>query len=457
MRNKDKHMARTDQGLIPEARADDANLTLETELVVAIFRTALILLAGLASFLGVTSLTLRLAMGISVGVAAIYNLVIIILATRRVSLQSRHQVMILLDILVITAWVYFTWGTGPFETTSPLFPFYYVVLIICAMWFGVTGAVAGAGLISVLYLLLVYHMGGMDPLLLVDAVYRQVIYLFMIALLSGYLVDAHKRELEQLTRSKVLLAQYQERFRAAQEMYDLLVPAQPPHMPGLDIGARWRPALREGAGDFYDVIPLDSGRVVITIADVSGKHMRGAIKLPLFKAAFLATAQVWDDPGQILSHVNRIVYPLLQPEMFISACVIILDLDNHRLLYANAGQDPPVFVRGNATHEMVLLETGGLVLGVDANAGYPTEEQRLEPGDTLCLYTDGVIEARDQDGKEFGYLSLEGRIQAGVALDLSAQAIADNVFEAVHQHFHGVRQRDDITLVVLRYRPQERV
>jgi len=438
-----------------DSRAVFPRLPLESELVVAIFRTALILLAGLASFLGVTSHTLRLAMGISVGTAAIYNLIIIILATKRVFLPGQRRVMLLLDILVITAWVYFTWGTGPFETTSPLFPFYYIILIIAALWFGVTGAVTVAGLISALYLLLVYHMGGMDPLMLVDAVYRQVIYLFMIALLSGYVVDTHKRERDQWTRSQVLLAQYQERFRAAQEMYELLVPAQTPQVPGLELGARWRPALQEGGGDFYDVIPLDSGRVVITIADVSGKHTRGVIKLPLFKAAFMATAQVWDDPGQILSQVNRIVYPLLQPEMFISACVIILDLDRHRLYYANAGQDPPVFVR-DRTREIVLLETGGVVLGVDATASYPTEEQHLEPGDTLCLYTDGVVEARDPEGNEFGHPSLEARVQAGVAVGLTADAIAENIFDAVNQHIRGERRRDDTTLVVLRYRPEER-
>ena len=446
--------------MAPREHGADANppaaytrFPLESELVVAIFRTALILLAGLASFLGVTTHAMRLAMGASVGTAAIYNLIVIILAARRVYLPGQRRLMLVLDILLVTTWVYFTWGSGPFEAASPLFPFYYVLLIVSALWFGVMGAVTAAASIAVLYLGLVYLVSGMDAMLMVDAIYRQVVYLFLVALISGYVVDTHKREREQWTRSQVLLAQYQERFRAAQEMYELLVPAQAPRVPGLDLGARWRPALQEGGGDFYDVVQLASGRVVIAIADVSGKFTRGAIKLPLFKAAFLATAQVWDDPGQVLSQVNRIVYPLLQPDMFISACVLTIDMAHRRLYYANAGQDPPVFVRDH-TRKTVLLETGGLVLGVDQDAAYPTEEQRLEPGDTLCLYTDGVVEARSPEGTEFGYGALEARVQAGVAVGLRADAIADNIFEAVNEHIRGGRRHDDTTLVVIRFRPE---
>ena len=279
--------------------------------------------------------------------------------------------------------------------------------------------------------------------------------MFLIALVTGYMVDIHKREREQWTRSQVLLAQYQERFRAAQEVYELLIPAETPQIRGLDLAARWRPALQEGGGDFYDVIRLSDQRIVITIANVSGKYMRGAIKLPLFKAAFLATAQVWEDPGQVLSQVNRIVYPLLQPDMFISACVVVINLEHHRLLYANAGQDPPVFVRAQ-TRDTVLLETGGLVLGIEEHATYPTEETVLEPGDTLCFYTDGVTEARNPLAEEFGFHNLEARVQSGVAVGLPAEAIAANIFDAVNQYTRGQARHDDITLVVVRYRPDAR-
>ncbi len=445
-------MARAPENPVASARVTYHSVQQESEVVVAIFRTALILLAALAASLGVAEAP-SLAMRASVLGALIYNFVVIYLALRRIRVRGQRQVMVLIDILLVTAWIYFTWGTGPDKAPSPLFPFYYQIIIMAALWFGVRGALTGTSLIAALYLLVVALMNDYDAMTLVDALYRQIVYLFLAALAAGYVVDTHKREREQWTRTQVLLAQYQERFRAAQEVYELLIPAQLPHIPGLEIAARWRPALQEGGGDFYDVIPLEHGRVVITIADVSGKSVRGAIKLPLFKAAFLATAQVWDDPGQVLSQVNRIVYPLLQPEMFITACVIMIDLEQRRLRYASAGQDPPVYLRAHA-HEPVLLESGGLVLGIDEHAVYPMEEQTLEPGDTLCLYTDGITEARHPEEGEFGAQNLEARVQAGVAVGLSAEAIVDNIFEAVQQYTRGERHRDDMTLLVARYLPE---
>ena len=436
-------------------RATFSGLQQESELVAALLRTALIILAVFAPALGESAPVPRLAMQLSVIAASLYNAIIIVLYWRRVHIRGLRELMVVGDILLVTVWVYFTWNMGPGEIGSPLFPFYYVVIIISALWFGVSGVLSAAGLISALYLLATYHASGGDPFALIDAFYRQIIYLFLVGIAVGYLVDTHRREREQWTRSQVLLAQYQERFRAAQEVYELLIPPHAPQVPGLELAALWRPALQEGGGDFYDVVTPAPERVVLTIADVSGKFSRGALKLPLFKAAFLATAQVWEDPGEVLTQVNRIVYPFLQPEMFISACVVVVDFARHRLTYANAGQDPPIFVR-EATRDTIELSTGGLVLGIDAAATYQTEELALGAGDTLCLYTDGITEARNPQGDEFGYDNLTARLQAAVALGLPAEGIADNIFDAVSRFVRGEARHDDMTLLVLRYRPDER-
>jgi len=413
----------------------------------------LIFLAALAAALG-SATAIRLEMRVSIFAAIIYNAVLFILALLRIRIHAQRQVMLVLDVLLVTTWVYFTWGTGLDAGISPLVPFYYLIIIVGALWFGITGALVTAAGVAALYLILIYHFSEGDALAMVEAIYRQIIYLFLVALASGYVVDTHKREREQWARSQVLLAKYQERFRAAQEMYELLIPAELPKIAGLELAARWRPALREGGGDFYDVIPLADGRILLAIADVAGKSTRGVIKLPLFKAAFVAASQVWDDPGQILSRVKHIVYPQLQPDMFISACVLIVDQQRHLLSYANAGQDPPIFAR-NRTRETMQLETNGLVLGIDPEAIYPTDEQTLEPGDTLCLYTDGITEARDANGEEFGFQNLEARMLAGVAIGLSLESIVDNIFDAVQQHAHAESRHDDTTLLMVRFRPDE--
>jgi len=438
-------------------RATTISLQQESELIVAILRAALTMLAAFTNFLLPQELGdhhTQLLSGIfqlSIVFAVAYTGLVFLLHWLRWRPRGLRHVMAILDILLVTVWVYATWQTGLHGNGSILFPFYFVLIITNALWFGVAGALGSAILILCLYLGLIYLGSNYNVTDIVEALYRNGIYLFLVAIVTGYLVDTHKREREMWTRSQVLLAQYQERFRAAQEVYDLLLPTATPTLTGIEVGARWRPVLQEGGGDFYDVIPLEDGRVVLTIADVSGKHMRGAIKLPIFKSAFVACAQVWDDPGAILSQVNRIVYPLLQPDMFISACVMVLDPARARFAYANGGQDPPLLIRARG-NEIVPLDAGGLVLGVDAHAAYPTGAQTLEPGDTLCLYTDGITEARSALGVEFGDDSLIARARAGVGIDLSAEAIADNIFDAVNTYIQGAARRDDQTLVVVRYR-----
>ncbi len=438
----------------PPLHATMHGLQQESALIVAILRAALTMLAAFAlQFISLAPQSSR-TMQMTILAAIVYTGVVFLFHALRWRPRGMVQVLALLDILLVTAWVGLTWQKELHGSGSLLFPFYYILIIVNALWFGVAGALASSLIIATLYLGMVnYVIAPGDAQVLIETVYRNVLYLFLTAIVIGYLVDTHKREREMWTRSQVLLAQYQERFRAAQEVYDLLVPAQIPAVPGVELAGRWRPVLQEGGGDFYDVIPLPDGRVVFTIADVSGKHMRGAIKLPIFKSAFLACAQVWDDPGDILAQVNRIVYPLLQPDMFISACVVMLDPVARRITLANAGQDPPILVRA-ADSAIIHLETGGLVLGVDTHADYPAESHPLAPGDTLCLYTDGITEARDDAGEEFGAENLEARVRAGVGIDLSAQAIADNIFDAVTTHIQGGPRRDDLTLLVMRFTPE---
>ena len=421
----------------------------------AILRTVLIIMAVLTPTIGVGAHSFGLAMRITVAGATLYNAVIILLLIRQVRLRGQRLLLTIIDILLVSIWVLLTWSVSPGEIGSPLFAFYYVVILFSALWFGVSGVLAVTLVIAALYLAISFYAGGNNPYLLVDVLFRHVAYLFLVAISAGYLVDTHKRERDQWTRSQVMLAQYQERFRAAQEVYEMLMPAHTPQIVGLDLASRWRLALREGGGDFYDVIAPTPNRVVLTVADVSGKHARGTTKLPLFKAAFLACAQVWVEPGEILQQVNRIVYQALQPDMFISACIVVIDMEHHSLSFANAGQDPPVLVR-EGDHSFIELISGGLLLGIDEHASYPTEAIALHSGDALCLYTDGITEARSPGGDEFGYDTLRARVQAAVGLGLPAEGIAENIFDAVTQHQHGESRHDDMTLLVMRYRPEER-
>jgi serine phosphatase RsbU (regulator of sigma subunit) len=429
------------------------DLVQESELVVAIIRTALIIIAMVAPWKVEASEGTQHAMTVIIVSAAIYNVAVFVALVMNLRLPLRRVTMLAMDVVFVASWVVLTWqpGLGPGEAYSPLFPYIYIVVCIGALWYRVTGALLTAVVLSIIYLLAI-HIRTDDPVTVVDALFRDVVYVFLLAITAGYMADVLLRRQTQYIAAQKLLQQYQERFRVAQEAYETLLPMEPPVIPNLEIATRWEVAFREGGGDFYDVIRLDHQRTLFVIADVSGKATRGARKLPLFKLTIQSVAQEEKDPGRILTRVNRNVFASLQPDMFIGACLIVIDTSTGTMTYANAGQDPPILVRRHSL-DTVQLRTGGLVLGVTDDQEYQSKRLTLESGDVLCLYTDGFTEARNPEGREYGYPDLEGRIRAAVGIGLTAQAAADNLYQAVRDHVQDVTLHDDRALVIVRYLP----
>lgn len=426
----------------------------ESELLAAILRAIFIILAAVTLIISDASNAGDIIRYISVSGLFVFNLFYIVMLINEVRLPDNRLYIIIVDVLLISSWVYSTWSINPGEIGSPLFAMYFVVLLFSAIWFGILGTLTTAFAIAGIYMAISFFASGSNPYILLDIIFRHILYLLLVAVSAGYMVETHKRDRKQSARTQALVSQYEERFRAAQEVYEMLIPANAPQITGLELAARWRPALREGGGDFYDVIKINDQRVVITIADVAGKHSRGASKLPLFKAAFQACSQVWSDPADILQHVNGIVYPLLQPDMFISSSVVVIDLQQHTLAYSNAGHNPPVMIRGG-DNSTVELNSGGILLGVNEVSNYPTETIPLKSGDLLCLYTDGITETQNPEGNQFGYENLAARIKSAVALKMPAEAIAENIYEAVSSHLNGGMRKDDLTLLIMRYSPEE--
>ncbi len=425
----------------------------ESELVVAFVRMAMVALAVIIPSVTGINQEMRAGLQYSIGFALTYLVLFFVLRQFRVVVPGARLTMLLLDGTLVLTWVMLTWQDSTGIAGSPLFPLCYVVVIIGALWFEALGAMLTAAALTSTYLFIIYRLSG-DPLVLTAAIYREVSFLFIIAILSGYLVDKQKRERAQQSKSRELLGQYQARFEAAQEVYEMLIPTALPKVPGVELGTRWRPAMLEGGGDFLDAALLPDGSIAITIADVSGKSLRGSLKLPIFKAAFQASVQVWQDPGEILTQVNRIVYPTLQPEMFISACVVIIDPVQNTLRYANAGQDPPVYF-SPASDTNFPLESGGLLLGIDDHAIYFTEQVYMLPGDTLCLYTDGVTEARNPAHEEFSTERVWAEVKVLAKRELTADNIAGEIFDAVNKFMDGAIRHDDLTILVMRFQPDD--
>jgi serine phosphatase RsbU (regulator of sigma subunit) len=423
-------------------------------LVVAIIRTALIIIAALAPWREEAGDATRAAMNVVTIAAGVFNVTVFAAFWLGLRLPFQRALMLAMDILFVGAWVALTWqsGPGPGVAFSPLFPFCYIVVLTGALWYRVPGAFAAALALAGLYLLAI-HTWVDDPIALVDALFRDVVYLFLVAIAAGYLVDFYGRKQLQGERDHAQLRLYQLRFRAVQSDYARLLRPPLPAVAGLEISGKWTVAVNEGGGDCYGVIVLDDQRVLLYIADIAGKGPDAARHVPALKTAIESVAQTEHDPARLLTRINRTLYDALQPDGFIGICLGVLDVPGGTLVYANAGQDPPILLR-RSTLQALPLRTGDRVLGVTRDYTYHTAQLALEPGDLLCLYTDGVTEARDPFGREYGEPDLEGRLRAAVALDYTAEAVAVNIQQAVRLHVTDQLRRDDMALLIVRYVPE---
>ncbi|MBM4133258.1 MAG: DUF3365 domain-containing protein [Nitrospira sp.] len=220
-----------------------------------------------------------------------------------------------------------------------------------------------------------------------------------------------------------------------------------PHRDDFDLYAESIPA-REMGGDFYDFFLLDQDRVGLVIADVSGKGVPAAIFMAVSRTMLKATAMQGGSPGDCLRQVNNLLCPDNEASMFVTVFYAILDTRTGTLDYGNAGHNLPYILsgRGGIT---VLENPGGMALGVMEDSAYPVKRARMQPGDGLLLYTDGVTEAMDAAGNLFSVERLERllrRIQNGTPSEIVRDTVAE-----VRSYAAGEPQADDITMLALRY------
>jgi len=220
-----------------------------------------------------------------------------------------------------------------------------------------------------------------------------------------------------------------------------------PDRKDFNIYASMNPA-REVGGDFYDFFLTDEDHLGIIIADVSGKGIPAALYMMASKIILKSNAMMKKTPAQILTGANRGICDQNQVEMFVTAWVGILELSTGRLVAANAGHEYPVIRHKNGIYEM-LKDKHGLVLGGMTGINYSEYEIILEPGAKLFLYTDGIPEATNAEGKMFGTDCML------IALNESAHAdpktTIENMRAAVDGFVKDAEQFDDLTMLCLEY------
>ncbi|NND44742.1 MAG: SpoIIE family protein phosphatase [Xanthomonadales bacterium] len=260
---------------------------------------------------------------------------------------------------------------------------------------------------------------------------------------------ARARELDQKNAQlEEALKQIEEELEIARRMQQSILPHQFPARHVQAFGEMV--SARELGGDFYDVIEIDRDRIGIVIADVSGKGVSAALFMAVSSAVMKSVALRGGGPGEVLMQVNELLSRENDASMFVTLFYGIIDSENDELEYANAGHNPPyLLTEGNKVQP--LEHTRGVALGVTPGLRYASRSLRLHAGDTIFCYSDGVTEATNPEGLEFGDERLAKVLYASHGLEV--EALGRQVIDGVTEFAQSERQFDDITCVVLRYQP----
>lgn len=229
----------------------------------------------------------------------------------------------------------------------------------------------------------------------------------------------------------------------AAEIQKGMLPDAAPQVAGADL-AGFNAACRTVGGDYYDFFPYPDGRVGLALGDVSGKGMPASLMMMGLQARVQVLAEEPVDLGAFMMRLNKATCVKCPSNRFITFFFCVLDAATGELRFANAGHNPPIIVR--ASGEARMLEGGGPVLGILSIALYQQNTERLEPGDMLVLYSDGVTEATNLDYEEFD----EARFIEVLKRHRTepASAIVERVTKALAEFTGAAPQADDITLVV---------
>jgi serine phosphatase RsbU (regulator of sigma subunit) len=261
------------------------------------------------------------------------------------------------------------------------------------------------------------------------------------------IIHARTRDLESKNGE---LEKSQKRMETELEIARLLQTAMLPRLPSHPSytgRAMMVPAQGIG-GDFYDFFAISENKIGLVIADVSGKGVPAALFMAISRTVLQSSARDHRSAGDCLAQANAILCEQNPLDLFVTVFYGILDVETGELSYANGGHIPPVIIRHGGQINLVP-RTGGMAIGVLADLSYAEGKVMMQPNDTLFLYTDGISEAMDPDGREFS----DERLLASLAKSHQQplERVFSTVTDAVHAFAQGAPQSDDITCLALRY------
>ncbi len=245
---------------------------------------------------------------------------------------------------------------------------------------------------------------------------------------------------------------FERELTQASEIQRVLLPRSAPELSDYGIAADYK-AARHVSGDYYDYVRVDEDRYGIAIGDVSGKGIAASLIMAMCRSNLRSRAPENLSPASVLHAVNHSIFPDIREDMFVSLLYLILERGSSEISLARAGHEPPLLYR-KAGGVIELIETPGLAAGIDEGSVFKRTVKdhriRMDPGDVLLLYTDGIVECESATGDEFGLERLREVLSAHH--DRSPEELVGAIMAEVAGFAAGVAQADDITLIAIRKR-----
>ncbi len=232
-----------------------------------------------------------------------------------------------------------------------------------------------------------------------------------------------------------------------------LLPQQVPEIPGLEMAAFSRPADFVG-GDYFDFLRFWDGAHGLVIGDVAGHGMSASLLMASLQATLRTLTPDHETPAEVVQRLNLLFSHNIHMTSFVTLFLARFDSQTHDLTYCNAGHNPPLLrTRSNGQELLSWLSPTGAAIGLAEEFQFGTETVNLAPGDVLVLYTDGIIEAMNPKGEDFGQERLAELVRNGA--DWSAQELVWNVRTQLQEFTQGQPLADDTTIIVCRINETE--
>jgi serine phosphatase RsbU (regulator of sigma subunit) len=264
-----------------------------------------------------------------------------------------------------------------------------------------------------------------------------------------YVIQRYVKQKEQLDRTvRHQRDQLLQDVELAAQVQRMFLPTHRPSIPGLEIAGKMQPA-RGVSGDYYNYIPIDEHTIQIVIADVAGKGVPAALLMSATAAAVQFEASEKRDMLEMVNRLNSGLYSLSDSSRYVTLLLVDIDARKRSLRYINCGHNPALLFHAK-TDDVVPMNSSCFPIGMFDSDACATNSASLTAGDVLVLYTDGVIEAENLLGEEFGIERLSTLIRRGHTM--SADELMDHILESVAHFSRDVGFDDDLTILVVKFK-----